>query len=246
MRAEGIDAPRKSRYAAMFSIELVGPIVFSLSGLLYISFWASAASLKSFVGADASLNQVWNPSQILHILAATTGLLGTSGVHCLHSPHTGSWGLLGSAVALVGQACFFADGVIAYVVFPIIAVSDPKALDIDGFMFTGASLSAYTAFSILHMFGYILLGITLLVYRRSGALPPAPLLGMAESATCALIIGSILSHLPPTAGFGLICAGGIIWGVGACVLGALWTRASQINLYSPKTDDAFVQGQEMA
>jgi hypothetical protein len=224
----------------MISIRLVGPIVFLLSGLLYIAFWASAVPLKSFVGADASLSQLWIPSQTLHILAAITGLLGTAGVHGHHSAQTGPWGLLGSTVSLVGQACFFADGVIAYAVFPAIAVSDRKALDIDGFMFTGANYAAYTAFAILFMFGYIILGIALLAYRRCGALPPAPLPGMAEIATCALILGAILSHLPPTAGFNVICAGGIVWGVGACVLGFLWARASWIDRRTPaasfKTD----------
>ena len=60
---------------------------------------------------------------------------------------------MGSACALVGQACFFADGVIAYAVFPPIARALPAALDLDGFMFTGANYFAYTAFAVLFMIG---------------------------------------------------------------------------------------------
>ena len=137
-------------------------------------------------------------------------------MHGLHAPKTGWWGLLGSAAALVGQACFFADGVIAYAVFPPVASAIPTAVDI---MFTGANYSAYTAFSVLFMVGYIIIGVSLLYFR---ALPSSPVPYVAEACAGALIIGSILANLPPTAGFGVICAGGIVWGAGAGVLGALW------------------------
>ena len=130
---------------------------------------------------------------------------------------------LEGAVALIGQAGFFADGVIAYAVFPPIAKSNPAALDLDGFMFTGPNYSAYTAFAVLFMFGYLVLGISLLYYRALPVTRRVPY--VAEICACALILGSILANLPPTAGFGVICAGGILWGSGALIIGTLWTRA---------------------
>jgi hypothetical protein len=140
-------------------------------------------------------------------------------------PKTGAWGLIGTACALVGQACFFADGVIAYDVFPPIARALPATVDLDGFMFTGPKDSAYTAFAILFMIGYIVLGLSLLYFR---ALPAAPAPFLAEASAGALIVGGILVNLPPTAGFGGLCAGGIIWGAGASVLGALWAHAAVV------------------
>ena len=204
----------------------IGPLTFALSGLLFIIFWATAIPLNSFYGAAAALHPLWNPSQIIHCIAAIAGLLGTAGIHSVHAPKTGRWGLLGSACALVGQACFFADGVIAYAVFPPIAKALPTALDLDGFMFTGPNYSAYTAFAVLFMIGYIALGLSLLYFR---ALPAAPVPYIAEASAGALVVGSILANLPPTAGFGVICAGGIIWGAGASTLGALWTRATMLD-----------------
>jgi len=61
----------------------------------------------------------------------------------------------------------------------------------------------------------IVLGVTLLYFR---ALPAAPVPYIAQVS---LILGSILANLPPTAGFGVIRAGGIMWGSGAFVIGAL-------------------------
>jgi hypothetical protein len=206
---------------ANVSPSALGALTFALSGLLFIVFWAMATTLTSFVGAAATQRALWNPSQAVHCIAAIAGLLGTAGVHGLHAPKTGWWGLLGSAAALVGQACFFADGVIAYAVFPPVASAIPAAVDIDGFMFTGANYSAYTAFSVLFMVGYIVIGVSLIYFR---ALPASPVPHAAEACAVALVIGSILANLPPTAGFGVICAGGIIWGVGAGILGALWAR----------------------
>ena len=171
----------------------------------YILFWATALNYGSFVGASAALNPLWGPSQVIHCIAAIAGLLGTAGVHSFHGSKTGQWGVLGSACALVGQACFFADGVIAYTIFPPIAKSNPAALDIDGFMFTGPLYSAYTAFAVIFMIGYITLGVSLLYFP--GALPQTHVWYLAESSAIALIFGGILSHLPPNAGFGVICAG---------------------------------------
>ena len=207
---------------AKVSPAALGALTFSLSGLLFVVFWAMATTLTSFVGAAATQRPLWGSSQAIHCIAAIAGLLGTAGVHGLHAPKTGWWGLLGSAAALVGQACFFADGVIAFAVFPPVASAIPTAVDIDGFMFTGANYSAYTAFSVLFMVGYIVLGISLLHFR---ALPAAPAPYVAEICAGALVLGSILANLPPTAGFGVVCAGGIIWGAGAGMLGALWARA---------------------
>lgn len=201
----------------------LGSLTFALSGLLFIVFWAMAPALQAFYGAAAALHPVWGPSQLVHCFAAVAGLLGTAGVHGKHASKTAWCGLLGSACALVGQASFFADGVIAYAVFPPIAKAIPSAVDLDGFMFTGANYSAYTAFCVIFMVGYITLGASLLYYRALPAAPAAP--HAAEACAVALIIGSILANLPPTAGFGVICAGGIIWGAGAGVLGALWALA---------------------
>ena len=207
-------------------LSTLSALLFSFSGILFIVFWAMAIPLGSFVGAAAALHPNWNPSQIVHILAAITGLLGTAGIHGLHSSKTGLWGVIGSAFSIIGQACFFADGVIAYAVFPAIAVALPTALDIEGFMFTGPNYSAYTAFAVLFMIGYITLGVSLLYYK---ALPESKIPFLVESATVTLIVGSILSHLPPTAGFSVICAGGILWGIGAFIIGALWVQTKITN-----------------
>jgi hypothetical protein len=206
---------------------LLGAATFALSGLLFIIFWATANPHTAFYGAAAAPNPIWNASQVqvIHCIAAIAGLLGAAGVHGLHAPKTGAWGLIGTACALVGQACFFADGVIAYDVFPPIARALPATVDLDGFMFTGPKDSAYTAFAILFMIGYIVLGLSLLYFR---ALPAAPAPFLAEASAGALIVGGILVNLPPTAGFGGLCAGGIIWGAGASVLGALWAHAAVV------------------
>lgn len=216
---------------------LLGAATFALSGFLFIIFWATANPHTAFYGAAAAVHPIWNASQVqvIHCIAAIAGLLGAAGVHGLHAPKTGAWGLIGTACALVGQACFFADGVIAYDVFPPIARALPAAVDLDGFMFTGPKDSAYTAFAILFMIGYIVLGLSLLYFR---ALPAAPAPFLAEASAGALIVGGILVNLPPTAGFGGLCAGGIIWGAGASVLGALWAHAAVVAAGAKQEADA--------
>jgi hypothetical protein len=92
-------------------------------------------------------------------------------------------------------------------------------------MFTGPNYSAYTAFAVLFMIGYITLGVSLLYYRT---LPESTIPFLVETATF-LLIGSILGHLPPTAGFSVNCAGGILWGRGAFIIGALWVQIKITN-----------------
>jgi hypothetical protein len=211
----------------MVEMSTLGGSAFALSGILFIIFWAMVIPINAFFGATSALHPLWNPSQIIHCIAAIAGLLGTAGVHPMHAPKTGWWGILGSACAIVGQACFFADGIIAYAIFPPIAKAIPAALDLDGFMFTGPNYSAYTAFAVIFMIGYIVLGVSLLYFR---ALPAAPVPYIAEASAGALILGGILSHLPPTAGFVVICAGGILWGSGAFVIGALAVASSRARV----------------
>lgn len=127
---------------------------------------------------------------------------------------------------------------IAYAVFPAVGGALPAALDLDGFMFTGPNYAAYQAFAILFMIGYIVLGLSLLYYRALPSAGPVPY--AAEVAAAALVVGSILANLPPTAGFGVICAGGITWGVGASTIGTLWALAELSGARAKTASDARV------
>lgn len=181
-----------------------------VAGIANAIFWLLVIPIGTFVGAAASLNPLWAPSQFLHTLAALFALFGLVGLYIRQGDRNGSLGLIGFLVALFGTGFYLADAVIALVVFPIAATSAPALIAADGALSMSPS---YIVFAIIYMVGYILFGIALL---RESTLPRA--------ATLSLIGGAILANLPPgLVPMFVLIVGGVLWGIGAAWLGyALW------------------------
>jgi hypothetical protein len=183
------------------------------AGVVNAVFWLLVIPIGTFVGAEASLNPLWGPSQLLHILAAMFALFGLLGLYFRQEDKGGWLGLLGLMLALFGTGFYLADAVLALIVFPIAAVNAPAIIAADGAL----SMSpAYIVFAVVFMVGYVLLGIALM---RTSSLPHA--------ASLLLIVGAILANLPPGAVPMLVLiAGGMLWGIGAAWLGyVVWSGA---------------------
>jgi hypothetical protein len=183
-----------------------------VAGVANAIFWLLVIPLGTFVGAAASLNPLWMPSQFLHTLAALLALFGLIGLYARQGDRNGRLGLIGFVLALFGTGFYLADAVIALIVFPIAAASAPALVAADGALNMSP---AYIVFAVIFMVGYILFGLTLL---RESALPRA--------ATGLLIAGAILANLPPgLVPMFILIVGGVLWGLGAAWLGyTLWSE----------------------
>lgn len=193
-----------------------GAFLLGFSGLCAIIFWSCTLEYGGFVGPAVSLNRLWIPSQWFHILSASFGVYGTIwiGRHSNEATlRTGFWcnqiAIIGVYLAILGQMCFFADGVIALVVFPPFAEKYPDTTEVTGILFTGSIGAAYIVFCVSYMIGYLILGFALLWARDKSY--PAPVVVL-------MMIGAVFANLPPYVPFGLIGCGGLLWGIAALML----------------------------
>jgi hypothetical protein len=169
-------------------------------------FWLMVIPIGTFAGAEAALHPLWNPAQWIHIFAALFTLLGLVGLVVRQGEKIGKLGLAGFALSLFGAGFYLADGILALVIFPIVAVAAPALIAVDG----SISLSpAFIVFAVTSMMGAILLGLALL----RGKIKP-------RWAVLFWIVGGILSNLPPFPFLmPALIAGGVMWGIGTIGLG---------------------------
>jgi hypothetical protein len=168
-------------------------------------FWLLAALLGSFAGAAVTQNPLWLPSQGLHILAALFTIFGIFGLYAIQHEQSGVLGLVGFVLATIGTMFFFADGLIALVVFPALADAAPDLLAVTGAMNSGLILVTFIIMAATAMIGYIVFGAAIF---RAGILPRA--------AALLFILGGILFNLPPgPVPMIVLTIGGIAWAVGS-------------------------------
>jgi hypothetical protein len=179
------------------------------SGIVTAVFWILAWRLGSFIGPDVVRDGLWAPSQLLHVLGSGLAVFGVAGLYARHWERMGTLGLMGCVVAVAGTMGFFADGVIAWAVFPALAADAPQLLGVQGAMNTPPVFYAFIAFAVTFMVGYVVLGVALLRARVG-----------STSAVLLLLVGAVLSSLPPgPVPSSIIALGGILWGAGAAWLG---------------------------
>lgn len=179
---------------------------YSLMGgaLCMAGFWILAGVLGSFAGAAVTHSPLWLPSQTLHVLAALLTLFGLFGLVTVQREKLGALGLVGFALAVIGTVLFFADGLIALVVFPALADSAPTLLDVTGAMNTGGVLIAFIVIAATAMIGYVVFGVAL---WRAGVSP--------RGATLLFLLGGILFNLPPgPVPMVVLTVGGVVWAAG--------------------------------
>ena len=177
-----------------------------VAGVANALFWLLVIPIGTFVGAAASLHPLWMPSQLLHTLAALLALFGLVGLYSRLEHGNGWLGLIGFILALFGTGFYLADALIALVIFPMAAVGAPSLITASGALNTSPM---YIVFAATFMVGYILFGIAML---GENSLPRA--------ATVLLIVGAILSNLPPgLLPMFVLIVGGVAWGIGALWLG---------------------------
>ncbi|RPI49744.1 MAG: hypothetical protein EHM56_11910, partial [Chloroflexi bacterium] len=102
-----------------------------------------AAMLGSFAGAAVTYDPLWVPAQALHILAALLSIFGIFGLYAIQCEQTGVLGLVGFVLTTIGTMLFFADGLIALVIYPALADAAPDLLAVTGAMNRGAVLVTF-------------------------------------------------------------------------------------------------------
>ncbi len=180
-----------------------------LSGAANVAFWILAWRIGSFVGAAAVLDPLWAPSQALHLTASILGAIGLAGLFAVLRRAIGAGSALSFALALVGALCYFADGVIAFSIFPAVAQAAPTMVAASGIMNGPPLLFTFIAFSVMFMIGYLALSAALARTRMF----PLGAIGL-------FALGAVISNLPPgPVPTALIEAGGVVFGAGAIWLG---------------------------
>ena len=191
--------------------------VLMLSGFCIGLFWTLAWRLGSFAGTEVIRDGLWVPAQALHVLGAVLALFGLIGLQALYGAKTGTAGMVGFVLAVIGAMCFFADGVIALVLFPALGAADPRLFNADGALNSPPVFFTFVVFAVFLMLGYVLFAVALLradVRMRK----PAAL----------LIAGAVLSNLPPgPVSPLLIAAGGILLSVAMLWVGVSVRRSAE-------------------
>ncbi len=168
-------------------------------------FWLLAALLGSFAGAAVTHDPLWLPGQALPILAALLTLFGISGLYTVQREKMGVLGLVGFVLATIGTTLFFADGLIALAIYPVLADVAPDILSASGAMNSGAVLVTFIAMAAISMIGYIVFAVAIL---RAGILPRA--------AALLFLLGGVLFNLPPgPVPMIVLTIGGLVWAIGS-------------------------------
>lgn len=199
----------ETKFIRLCGLDLLG------AGIAVAVFWLLVIPFETFAGAEAPLHPLFAPGQLLHSVGAMLAIFGYMGLYLRQREAIGWIGLIGFAVAVIGMLFFFADGMIALILFPVLATNAPALTEASGPMFTGSVLGFYILFAATNMIGILWLGIVTL---RAKVFPRIP--------TILFIIGGVLFNLPPNPALHLLLvAGGVLWGIGAAWLGYfLWAE----------------------
>ena len=198
----------ETRIIRLCGLDMIG------AGIAVAAFWLLVIPFETFAGSDVPLHPLFAPGQLLHIVGALLAIFGYMGLYLRQREAVGWLGLIGFVVAVIGAMFFFADGMIALIVFPVLANHAPALTEASGPMFTGSVLGFYIMFAATNMIGILWLGIVTL---RAGIFPRFPVI--------LFIVGGILFNLPPSPTLHLLLvAGGVLWGIGAAWLGYLLWR----------------------
>jgi hypothetical protein len=179
------------------------------AGIFVALFWILAIPFESFAGVDVPQHPLFVPGQVFHILGAILAVFGYFGIYLFQRKESGKLGSYGFAIAVIGMMFFLADAMIGIVVFPELAQHAPALTEATGPLFTGRALGFYILFAATNMIGIVILAISMLRAKR---FPPR--------ATYLFLVGGILFNLPPIPAIHFVLvAGGVIWGIGAVLLG---------------------------
>lgn len=199
----------ETKFIRLCGLDLLG------AGIAVAIFWLLVIPFETFAGAEVPLDPLFAPGQLFHIVGALLAVFGYIGLYLRQREATGWFGLIAFVVAVIGALFFFADGIIALLTFPVLAIHAPALTEASGPMFTGRVLGFYILFAATNMIGIVLLGIATL---RAGMVPRIP--------TILFIVGGVLFNLPPNPALHwVLIAGGVLWGIGAARLGTfLWSH----------------------
>ncbi len=121
----------KTKFIRLCGLDLLG------AGIAAVAFWILVLPFETFAGVDVPLHPLFAPSQLFHIISALLAVFGYMGLYLRQQEVSGWLGLIGFVVAVIGALFFFADGMIALVVFPVLATHAPALTEASGPMFTG-------------------------------------------------------------------------------------------------------------
>ena len=194
----------------------LGGLALCLGGLAAALFALLAAPEGGFMGAHLPHQATWMPAHSLHALAGLLLLFGVVALYASRAAAAARLGLAGFVLAFVGTALYLVTGVLTAYVMPLLASEAPSALEPGGAYFASMPLLLiFLGSSVLLLAGYVMLAVDSL---RAGTLP--------RLASWAVLVGAVLSNLPPMPWPGLIAAD-VLWAVGLAWWGAaLWRSAS--------------------
>jgi hypothetical protein len=194
----------------------LGGLALCLGGLAAALFALLAAPEGGFMGAHLPHQATWMPAHSLHALAGLLLLFGVVALYATRAAAAAWLGLAGFVLAFVGTALYLVTGVLTAYVMPLLASEAPSALEPGGAYFASMPLLLiFLGSSVLLLAGYVMLAVDSL---RAGTLP--------RVASWAVLVGAVLSNLPPMPWPGLIAAD-VLWAVGLAWWGAvLWRSAS--------------------
>jgi hypothetical protein len=179
------------------------------AGIFVALFWILAIPFEAFAGVDVPQHPLFVPGQVFHILGAILAVFGYFGIYLFQRKESGKLGSYGFAIAVIGMMFFLADAMIGIVVFPELAQHAPALTEATGPLFTGRALGFYILFAATNMIGIVVLAISMLRAKR-----------LPSRATYLFLVGGVLFNLPPIPAIHLVLvAGGVIWGIGAVLLG---------------------------
>ncbi len=180
-------------------------------GIASIVFWLLVLPLGTFIGAEVVRHPLWIPSQVMHVVGTMLALLGLLGLYAMQYEQIGKLGAIGFIISCIGTVFFVTDGLLAVMVFPVLAAHAPAVLEIDGAMNLPPVLFIFILFYATCMIGYLMFGAAIL---RNPVWP--------RPALVLFLIGAVLFNLPPgPVPVFVLSLGGVLWGSSLIWLGSI-------------------------
>src|ERR1700722_6823762 len=159
------------------------------------------------IGAANALDPRWQLAHRLHFVGAIFALLGLPGLYACQRHQLGTFGMIGFALSVLGNAMFLGTGMITGFIWPMLAMCAPQSVELGGALFGPLGSLSFLLTAATMMLGYGIFGAASL---RIGVLP--------RWATIMLIAGVILGMTPPhpltAEPWAAMVLGGVLYGAG--------------------------------
>ena len=87
------------------------------------------------IGAANALDPRWQLAHRLHFVGAIFALLGLPGLYACQRHQLGTFGMIGFALSVLGNAMFLGTGMITGFIWPMLAMCAPQSVELGGALF---------------------------------------------------------------------------------------------------------------